>query len=49
MALKADLVSRTWQEFLSHLKWNEGGMRDELQQIVASDLWPILKCRLCLP
>ncbi len=37
MALKADRVPRTLQEFLSHLKWNEEKMRDELQGIVARE------------
>ncbi len=37
MALKADLAPRTLQEFLSQLKWNEDGMRDELQGMVASE------------
>jgi SRSO17 transposase len=37
MALKAELAPRTLQEFLSQLKWNEHGMRDELQGMVASE------------
>jgi SRSO17 transposase len=37
IALKADVVRRTLQEFLSHLKWNEDKMRDELQGIVARE------------
>jgi SRSO17 transposase len=37
IALEADVAPRTLQEFLSQLKWDEGRMRDRLQQIVTAE------------
>ena len=37
IALKAGVVPRTLQEFLSQGRWQEDGVRDELQQIVAAE------------
>jgi SRSO17 transposase len=37
MALKAGLKPRTLQEFLSQGRWNEDGLRDRLQQMVAAE------------
>ena len=37
MALEAGVPVRTLQEFLTHLKWNEDGMRRQLQELVATE------------
>jgi SRSO17 transposase len=37
IALEADVAPRTLQEFLSQLKWQEGRVRDRLQQLVVAE------------
>lgn len=37
MALAAEVAPRTLQEFLSQHKWDEGLMRDRLQELIVSD------------
>jgi len=37
MALKAGVRPRTLQEFLSQGRWNEDGLREQLQRIVAAE------------
>jgi SRSO17 transposase len=37
IALEADVAPRTLQEFLSQLKWDEDGVRDRLQRLVATE------------